>query len=482
MKLSNPPELWNYLSEVLSKLSQIEGRVCLVGGSVRDFLKDGKVGADIDLVVEEQGGAEHLAQALRTHWNESSSDAHALGAGYPIWQLVVKIPANLSLGFDKIEIQIADTQKEMFPDPTTRQRITRFGNLNEDCARRDFTVNMLYYDLRSQEVLDPSNAGLHDLQARRLASHPKVDAQKIFADDPLRMLRLLRFRSSHSFEVDAGLWLAFDATFSRVGILSAERVRDEILKVIGSGGLADFMDEIRARGRLAEIFPEFAPMPGCGQDKTYHSEGDVWVHTLMVMRNAPRTPELQLAALLHDVGKPATREEKGERVSFILHERHSTGIAKDWLTKWRFGRDLRERVLTLVALHLRGGDVNTWKSMKPARKLIRDAGAALPELLDLIEADSRSSLGPDGKARTQHLPLLRARLDEASRLSQPARPALSGHVIMDYFSLGPGPRLREIKDLAEEVREDMIVAGENPTEEQILQKVAVLMKNPKEVP
>jgi poly(A) polymerase len=473
------PPLWEFLSEGISHFEMSEARVCLVGGSVRDYLLKGHTGPDLDLVIESEGGAERLARHLAGFWGERSSEPHALGRGYPIWQLVVELSHELgqNLGFSRVEIQIADTQKEMFPDPRTRQRVTHFGDLVEDCARRDFTVNMLYWDLRLREVLDPSGRGLSDLREHRLASHPKVDPAKIFADDPLRMLRLLRFQTKLGFAVDADLWRAFDSEFSRVSILSVERVRDEILKTAVSGGLAPFVESLRVRGVLGKLFPEFLPMIGCGQDSLYHSEGDVWVHTLAVMTHAPLTPELQLAALLHDTGKPATRETRGERVSFILHEKVSTEIASQWLEKWKFPKQLRERVLALVALHLRGGDAVAWKSARPARKLRRDAGPALDELLQLIEADSRASRGPDGQARLEHLPKLRAWLDEAALVPEPLQSAVSGSKIMEHFGISSGPEVKRLKQLADEIREEMLVAGEEPNEESILQKVAVLRKS-----
>jgi poly(A) polymerase len=473
------PPLWEFLSEGLSHFEIPQSRICLVGGSVRDYFLEGRVGSDLDVVIEVEGGAERLARHLSRVWGECASEAHALGRGYPIWQLVVQIPSVLaeSHGFSQVEIQIADTQKEMFPDPTTRQRMTHFGDLREDCARRDFTVNMLYWDLRSREILDPSGRGVLDLKEHRLASHPEVDPAKIFSDDPLRMLRLLRFQAKLGFEVEPALWRAFDSEFPRVSILSAERVRDEILKVAVSGGLAPFVESLRVRGVLGLLFPEFLPMIGCGQDPLYHSEGDVWVHTLAVLDRAPRTPELQLAALLHDTGKPATRESRGDRVSFILHEKISTEIAARWLEKWKFPKVLRERVLALVALHLRGGDAVAWKSARPARKLRRDSGPVLNELLQLIEADSRASLGPDGQPRLEHLPKLRAWLEEAALVPEPIQSAVSGSKIMERFGIPSGPEVKRLKQLADEIREEMLLAGEDPDEERVLQKVAVLRKS-----
>jgi poly(A) polymerase len=291
------------------------------------------------------------------------------------------------------------------------------------------------------------------------------------------MLRLLRFRAKLGFDVDAALWKAFDAEFFRVSILTPERVRDELLKIIATGRLADTLRTLEKRGQLGEIFPEFCAMKGCEQDAVYHSEGDVWTHTLMVIEHAPKSALLQIAALLHDAGKPATREQRGQRVSFILHEKVSTDIARQWLRKWRFPRGLRERVEKLVSLHLRGGDVMNWKSLKPARKLIREAGDDLESLLELIEADSRASLGPDGQARVEHLAPLRSAIEQALQVQMPAQAAVSGRRLMEYFGLSSGPEIKRLKQIADDIREEMLMAGEDPSEDEILQKVAVFRKS-----
>jgi poly(A) polymerase len=455
-------KVWKYLESWVPG-SPFAGRVYLVGGCVRDRLL-GEDAKDLDLVVEERGGAEAFLRSFHDAHPEITSVPHPMGAGYPIWQLVFKEGK-----WAGVELQVADTQKEMFPDPATRQRVAVFGSLDEDCARRDFTANMLYWELGRGEagLRDPSGQGERDLREGWLRGHPQVDLKRTFSDDPLRVLRLARFHARFGWKVDPLALEAARATRGRLGILSAERVRDELLKSMTTSNFARVLELFRETGVLDELFPEFLPMIGCGQDATYHSEGDVWVHTLLVVRNAPRTPALQLAALLHDTGKPATRAERDDgRVTFLGHEKVSEDIARPWLRKWRFGRELAERVCTLVRLHLRGGDVEGWAGLKPARKLLRDAdvagdgGALLEELLQLIEADSRSSLGPDGQPRVRHLPLLRARMAEA-RLDPPRRqPLLSGGEIMRELGLKPGPRIKELKAWLEEQEDDFAGRGE----------------------
>jgi poly(A) polymerase len=466
------PDFWNLLGERIHKASAINGRILLVGGSVRDhFVKIHHAhlsipeSLDLDLVVEAEGGAESLALALHRSAPDEFSVPHELGRGYPIWQLLWEVPR-----IGSVELQIADTQSEMFPDPNTRQRITRFGSLMEDCERRDFTVNMLYWDLQKRELLDPSGVGLEDLKRGWIRGHPRVSTRKIFRDDPLRMLRALRFHGRFGWPIAEETWSALREEFERVAILSPERVRDEILKMCEGGYFAEVLDLLQKESLLHHLIPEALPMVGCGQDTIYHSEGDVWVHTLMVMRAAPPNALLQLAAFLHDWGKPDTRAVREDgRVTFLNHEKFSTDRARAWLKKWRFPKELSEDVLTLVALHLRGGDVMAWKSLKPARKLLRDAGDQIENLLLLIEADSSASLGPDGKARLDHIPLLKKRIAEASSIASTPKSVVSGRRIMEEMGILEGPRIKVLKEQAQDLYEDALLKGQTLSESEIIE-------------
>ncbi|MBS1985644.1 MAG: HD domain-containing protein [Bdellovibrionales bacterium] len=447
--------------------SPFRGRVYAVGGYVRDA-QLGIASKDLDLVVEQPGGARALTTWLHAKLGAAVTRPHELGAGYPIWQIVFQSEVNHGgetyLTKDAT-IEVADTQFEMFPDPESRQRVTRYGDLAEDCRRRDFTVNMLYRDLTTGNIVDPCGRGLGDLHAGVLRGHPEVDLHKIFSDDPLRMIRLVRFHVRFGWTIPTDVLRVVSDCAERVKILSAERVRDEFTKIMLMGRLGPALELLRATGLLPELFPELLPMIGCGQDRHYHSEGDVWVHTLRVIQNTPPTLVLQLAALLHDVGKPATRSEHGDRVKFLGHEKISTEIARHFMQRWKFESGLIARVEHLVALHLRGGDATAWTSLKPARKLIRDAGDALPDLLKLIEADSRSSLGPDGNPRLEHLPVLHDRLARAGEIPVQRRPVLNGHEVMQLLQLPAGPEIRSILDELREWEDDEAIAGRVLTRE-----------------
>lgn len=441
--------------------SRFAGRVFAVGGYVRDELL-GLAPKDLDVAVEEPGGAEKLARALASS-TPAFSAPHALGAGYPIWQLVAQDDIEFEGEVYRTkgaELEIADTQSEAFPDPVSRQRVTKYGNLREDCLRRDFTTNMLYRDLATGEIVDPSGTGVADLRAGRLRGHPQASLDKIFSDDPLRMIRLVRFHCRFGWAIDPEAETAVRRQAERVRILSAERIRDEFFKIMGLGKLHVALEWVRLHGLLEPLFPELVPMVGCGQDQTWHSEGDVWVHTLLVISNSPPTVTLQLAALLHDVGKPASRTVEGERVKFLGHEKISASLAREFCRRLKIDSRTTDVVMKLVLLHLRGGDVEGWASLKPVRRLIRDAGDELSHLLELIAADSGSSYGVDGKPRLAHVELLKVKITEAQKIPVQRKPVIGGHEIMKILGIGPGPEIKAAQARLRELEDELAERGE----------------------
>jgi poly(A) polymerase len=445
-----------------------------VGGYFRDR-ELGRDPKDLDLAVESPGGAKLFADSIAKSFSETTTAPHQLGRTYPIWE--IKFLDNVEFQgvpyFCKdSKIQMADTQKEAFMDPQSRQRVTEFGNLAEDCARRDFTVNMLYWDLRQKKLLDPSKAGLRNLREKILHHHPEVDPLKMFSDDPLRILRLFRFEAQLDFKAAPLLEAAATASKNRLSILSFERIRDEFNKAAVTSGLAPMIEGLERCGGLDLLLPELKPMKGCEQDRIFHSEGNVFVHTMLVLRNAPRTLLLQWAALLHDAGKPATRSVEGERVKFIGHEIVSETLAREILKRFLFPLDLVDQILLLIRHHLRGGDVLQWKSLKPARRLLRDLEGLEGPWLQLVEADSRSSLGRDGQPRLEHLAALRTAFQEAGKIPVSKKPTLSGREIMRAFAIPPGREIGRLLKVVEEIEDDWASRGQVLTKDEALTELA----------
>lgn len=237
--LTNPEkEISKLLSALLFKTnSEFKNKVFSIGGFVRDQILNIESN-DLDLVVEISGGAEKFATFLNSQFKNETTTAFQKGLGYPIWFLKFKTDVVYNEQLFKTatgSIDIADSQKECFPDPTTRQRITTFGNLNEDIQRRDFTINMLAENLTTHEVLDLSGSGLNDLKSGLIKTHPQVHPDQVFSDDPLRMIRAIRFATKYNFKIEPTILKSIVQNKSRLQILSSERIWDEFKKMIQSG-------------------------------------------------------------------------------------------------------------------------------------------------------------------------------------------------------------------------------------------------------
>lgn len=200
-----------------------------VGGFVRDF-QINRESHDVDLMVTFQGGSERLAHELKNRFKDQVTQPLQMGSIYPIWSIEFKDGE-----FKGLKIDIADSQKEMFPKNDERQRIASFGTFDEDIQRRDFTVNMLARDLTTDQIIDQSGVGLKDLEQQILRTHPLVDAGKILSDDPLRMIRAVRFACTHGFKIDQVLFFRMQEQAERIRIVSAERILMELTKMVSSG-------------------------------------------------------------------------------------------------------------------------------------------------------------------------------------------------------------------------------------------------------
>ena len=208
-----------------------ENKVFAVGGFVRDQLL-GLNSKDLDLVINKNGGSKEFTSWLKE--SLGTSEPYELGKGYPIWQITFKediVYQGEVYPLKGLVIECADTQKESFPDENTRQRVTTFGSLEEDTERRDFTINMIKIDLTTGKIVD-SAGGQEDLKNKVLRTHPNVEASKIFQDDPLRMLRLVRFYHRFNFKIPYSLLKTVKKNRQRISIISQERINGEVDKIL----------------------------------------------------------------------------------------------------------------------------------------------------------------------------------------------------------------------------------------------------------
>ncbi len=418
-------------------------RAWVVGGYVRDKLL-GRPHPNPDVVVE--GGDAHVVaeQFARISGGQPPVTFERFGTAQ------VALPGHL--------VEFVTARAESYA-PDSRKPDVRRATLEEDLRRRDFTVNTLLMDFDGN-LLDPLG-GSADLRARVLRT--PTDPIRTFSDDPLRMLRAIRFAAELGFELAPELIPAMRLLSARLSppVISIERIADELRRMLESERPKLALELLDASGLLEVNLPEVAACKGVLQSG-YHTH-DVYGHTLLTVAATPPDLLLRLAALFHDVGKPATASGEG---TFIGHEEVGAKIASSTLERLRFAQKEIEVVAGLVQLHLRPVFYNSDWTDGAVRRLAKDAGPLLDRLIALARADIAASAYP----HPEKLDELQARLDQVLS-ERPSRLAqwISGEDVMRLRGIGPGPEVGRIKRRLEE----LVLDGElPPTREAIISYLA----------
>ena len=429
--------------EVLRLLKQAtsdEGaQAWVVGGYVRDKLL-GRPHPDPDVVVA-GGSAPQLARRF----------AELAGAPPPaiferFGTAQVTVPGHM--------VEFVSARSESYP-PDSRKPVVRPASIEEDIKRRDFTINTLLMDFDGA-ITDPLGRGRSDLEARILRT-PLAPAQT-FSDDPLRMLRAVRFAAQLGFELAPEILPAMRDMKGRLvaPIISAERVADELRKMVVSERPKLAIELLDQGDLLDAVLPEVAACKGVVQGG-YHTH-DVYGHTLEALQHTEPDLILRLAALFHDVGKPRTATPDG---AFTGHEEAGATMAAGALERLRFSQRDIEHVALIVRLHLRPVYYSSEWTDGAVRRLARDAGDQLGRLMKLARADLAASAYPHQDKVNE----LQLRLDEVRRES-PSRltPPVDGGDIMRVRGLAAGPEVGRIKARLLE----LVMDGEIPADREAI--------------
>lgn len=311
-----------------------------------------------------------------------------------------------------------------------------FTTAREDAERRDFTVNGMFFDPIAGEVIDYVD-GQRDLAAKVLRAIGDPEAR--FREDRLRMLRAVRFATVLGFEIDASTWSAVCANAAHIHDVSAERIREELVKTLVHPNRLRGFDLLDASGLLHEILPEMDALKGCTQPEQFHPEGDVWVHTrIMLGLLPPREVSVPLvfSVLLHDIDKPTTRtvDETG-RIRFNGHDRAGARTTERIMERLRFSRAEIDATCEAVAQHMVFKDVQQMRVAKLKRFMARPT---FEDEMELHRVDCTSSHG-----LLDNYDFLRAKSDEFANEPLIPEPLITGN---DLIALGlrPGPRFKEI--------------------------------------
>lgn len=343
------------------------------------------------------------------------------------------------------EFQVATFRAEADYADGRRPRRVTFCDARADARRRDFTVNGLFFDPVADQLHDWVG-GQADLRARLLRTIG--DPQERFAEDRLRLLRAVRFAAQLDFQIEDATAAALRAHAARIREVSAERIRDELLKLFRPPHAARGLDLLRDSGLLAHVLPELVPALDCEQSPDFHPEGTLYNHLRLMLAHLPADapPSLPWAVLLHDVGKPATaeRDPATGAIHFYGHEKVGAGMAATILRRLRFPRRQIEEIVACVRRHMQFKDVRQMRPATLRRLLLRET---FPLELELHRLDCLGSHG-----RLDHYEYLLQQAAELARRPQLRPPLLTGH---DLIALGmkPGPALGA---LLAEIREKQL--------------------------
>ena len=352
-----------------SRLHQAGHQAFFAGGAVRDRLL-ARPFSDLDIATS----------ATPAQVTDLFPNARTVGASFGV----------VLINLQGVELQIATFRSDhSYSDHRRPRLVTYETDPRRDVLRRDFTINGLLEDPLTGEILDYVN-GRADLDARIIRAIGQPAAR--FAEDALRMLRAIRFAARLGFAIDPATLAAIRASAPTIQAISAERVRDELSLILTESGPLLGLTLLEATGLLPLILPEISAMQGVNQPPEYHPEGDVFTHTLLCLQTLENPSiELALAALLHDVAKPATFNDSSGRIRFNDHAELGARMASDILTRLRYPNAVIESVASLIANHMRFMEVERM-GQAAFKRLLR-----LPRFddqLELLRIDSLAALRP----------------------------------------------------------------------------------------
>jgi len=401
----------------------------LAGGCVRDLLLE-REPADYDVATSATPD-EVMSLFPRTY---------AVGAQFGVVLLPVR---GDNVGPDGYSIEVATFRSDgRYSDGRHPDRVQFSNDARLDVQRRDFTINGLLLDPVTREVLD-FVGGRPDLE--RGVIRAIGDPHLRFFEDKLRLLRAVRFAARFGFGIEDGTLAAIRELAPKIHQVSQERIRDEILKMLTEGRARRAFELLDQTGLLAQVLPEVKKMQGVAQPPEFHPEGDVWVHTLMLLEGLPAggSKTLALGALLHDVGKPPTFRVAHDRIRFDEHAEVGTRMAEEICRRFRLSNDETAQVCALVANHMRFGDVRRMKesTLKRFFRLPRFDEHLEMHRLDCMASHRGLELYEFAREKLESMPPAQIR----------PQPLITGH---DLIAAGytPGPEFKELLSAVEDAQ------------------------------
>ena len=393
----------------------------LVGGAVRDGILDIPT-KDFDFTTN--APPEESIKMLNDGGYKTTEVGRAFGT--------------IELQLNENSIHITTYRKDTYENSSRNPSIESATDLNTDLSRRDFTINSIAYSINENELLDPF-FGLKDLSLGIIKTPD--DPIISFSDDPLRMLRLCRFISTHGFSPDDDTYTAMRNNVERIKIVSIERIRDELNKLLLGNDAPMGIRALVESGLSSYIIPEINELKMEVDPKHHHK--DVYEHSLEVLSGVPPRLSLRMGALLHDIAKPNTKGIENGKVHFRHHEVVGARMTKKILKRLKYDNKTIEDVAQLVEQSARPHTFKMGWTDSAVRRYIVDAGHMLEDLNALVRADVTTKNKQKKREIHQTLDEMEKRIQEVKAKEELSkiRPALSGDEIMEHFNIQPGPKV-----------------------------------------
>jgi len=422
-----------YIDAVAAGAREAGCEAYLVGGSIRQMLTGIKP-ADLDFIIDSQGMAERVAQAAAKHLQ-----------GQPGVSRVNDVPT-MEIRIDGLLLHIADPVTDHIEGAESIYAAIS-DEVKADVLRRDFTVNTLLLPVEDADlasIIDPTAIGLADIQHARLRT--PVEPEVTLREDPLRMLRAIRFAYTEDYTIGADLAAAISAHAHLITGIAGERVQQEFTKIISCNQPSEAIRMMNHTALLHYLFPDIEHLSEVRQ-KSEHYTGDILEHTCKVLDYAPPILRVRLAALFHDVGKASTLVEDDDKTIFYGHQHSGSDLTRKRLKQLRYSNKIADEVAKLVDMHMVTYSYD-WSDIA-VRRLVNKAGDLIDDLMLLYRADISARTEPyNNLAEFNHLMQRIKSLDFADVIG--VHSPLDGEEIMELLSLDAGPEIGEVQSEIEQ--------------------------------